>query len=475
MKVLRGWQAEALPAIFKHIDERPLVRAVMGAGKSVLIAELVKHAPDTLNVVITTPSVRLVDDLADVLLDWAGIEAGRWYTHAKEARRVTVCCNNSLQSLVDSGELPGPVEIWIADEAHKTECAQIKDALKGLNPYRRVGFSATPWRAEEGARLTEFETLAYDYTAARAIQDGVVVAPRVQHYKGTATDLNTACAEAIEYAVAQQLGPGLANAGNIEDAEEFVKILSKRGIRAKAIHSGIGRDLENARIEALKNGELHCLVHVDMLAEGVNLPWLRWLCCRRPVGSKVRFAQEVGRVLRAYPGKDHAVVFDPHNLFSVFALDDKAVLNAGGDIEGEDPVRLPALQLDFLCMQIKKDPEPPETYRGVPVALLDPVASYLVKLNLQFQFAGIIDPEIKSKHWRSEPPSEKQIALAEKMGKRVIARTDDMPNEHQTALKVSIAASPGLKKGPVSDLIGILMAVDKRRIWPDYITVEVAL
>lgn len=407
----------------------------------------------------------LVDDLAETLKSWAGIAAGRWYTRAKEARRVTVCCNSSLRSLVDSGELPGPVEMWVADEAHKTECAQIKEALKSLNPYRRVGFSATPWRADEGEKLSQFDTLAFDYTAADAIQDGVVVAPRVRHYKGSAPDLNTACAEAVEYAVAQQLGPGLANAGNIEDAEEFVGILSKRGIRAAAIHSRLGRELEDVRIDALKSGELQCLVHVDMLAEGVNLPWLRWLCCRRPVGSKVRFAQEVGRVLRAHPGKDHAILFDPHNLFSVFALDDQAVLNAGGESEGEDSLKLPALHLDFLCVQIKNDAEPPETYRGVPVVLLEPVASYLVKLNLQFQFAGVIDPDLKSRHWRSEPPSAKQIELANRLGARVFGRIG-MPGEHQTALKVAIAAAPGLKKGAVSDLIGVLMAVDKRRVWP---------
>lgn len=466
MKSLRGWQAEALPEIFKHIDVRPLVRAVMGAGKSVLIAELVKNVPDMLNVVITTPSVRLVDDLADTLKSWAGIDAGRWYTHAKEARRVTVCCNNSLQSLVDSGELPGPVELWVADEAHKTECDQIKDALKGLNPYRRVGFSATPWRADEGARLSEFDTLAFNYTAVQAIQDGVVVEPLIRHFNGDkGTSLNDACAQAIAYAVAEGMGPGLANAGNIEDAEEFVDVLTEAGILARAIHSKLGRAEEAELIEALRIGNLQCLVHVDMLAEGVNLPWLRWLCCRRPVGSKVRFCQEVGRVLRAHPGKDHAVIFDPHNLFSIFKLDDHAVLNAGGEVEGADPLRLPALQLDFLCAQIKEDPEPPETYRGVPVALIDPVSSYLVKLSLQLQFAGAIDPEIKSRHWRAEPPSEKQIALVKKLGTRVLGRTD-MPGEHQTALKVAIAASPGLKKGAVSDLIGILMAVDKRRMWP---------
>jgi superfamily II DNA or RNA helicase len=471
-KQLRGWQADALPAVSERIDERPLVRAVMGAGKSVLIAELVGHVPDTLRVVVTTPAVRLVDDLAETIEWWLGLEpgsVGKWYTHEKRVEQITICCNDSLQSLVDSGEL-GPVEMWVADEAHRTECDSIKRAVKKLDPYRRVGFSATPWRASDSGRLTLFETLAFDYTAVQAIEDGHVVPPRVRHYRGEADTLNEACAEAIDLAVAEKLGPGLANARNIADAHEFAELLQERGIGCATIHSKIDRGLERDRLAALRDGDLDCLVHVDMLAEGVDLPWLRWLCCRRPVGSKVRFAQEVGRVLRAAPGKDHAIIFDPHDLFSIFQLDDKAVLDAGGEVEHDDPVRLPAIQLDFLCTQIREDPEPPETYRGVPVRLIDPVSSYLTKLCLQLQFAGELDPEIKSTHWRAEPPSEKQLSMVRRLSS-VLSRTDGIPEAHATALEVATAAAPGLKKGAVSDLIDILMTLRKRRVWPDYIEV----
>ena len=38
----------------------------------------------------------------------------------------------------------------------------------------------------------------------------------------------------------------------------------------------------------------------SLLAEGVDLPWLEWLCLRRGAGSRVRLAQEVGRVVRTY-------------------------------------------------------------------------------------------------------------------------------------------------------------------------------
>ena len=46
----RKWQAEALPEIIKQIKgmQRPIVSAIMGSGKSVLIAELAWMAMDNL-------------------------------------------------------------------------------------------------------------------------------------------------------------------------------------------------------------------------------------------------------------------------------------------------------------------------------------------------------------------------------------------------------------------------------------------
>lgn len=472
-KQLRGWQAEALPAIFEHIDDRPVCRAVMGAGKSVLIAELVSHVPDTLHVLVTAPNVALVDDLAETIEWWMDLpegSVGKWYTHEKRVEQITVCCNDSMQTLAEAGAL-ATLELWVADEAHQTECDSVKEAIEKLDPYRRVGFTATPWRADDEESLTLFSTLAFNYTAVQGMEDGHVVPPRVRHYRGNANTLNEACAEAIESAVADGLGPGLVNARNIEDAREFVQILSDHDIKAKAVHSQLAKGLEQERLDALREGDLDCLVHVNMLAEGRDFPWLRWLCCRRPVGSKVRFAQEVGRVLRSDEGKDHAIIFDPHDLFTVFKLDDKAVLDAGGEVEHDDPVKLPALELDFLCRCIKEDPEPPETYRGVPVRLIDPVSSYLTKLMLQFQFAGVLDPEIKSTHWRREPPSQKQLALVRRAS-TTLGRVDGVPDEHRKALDVAIAAADGLKKGAVSDLISVLLTLKKLRIWPDYIDVD---
>jgi hypothetical protein len=60
--------------------------------------------------------------------------------------------------------------------------------------------------------------------------------------------------------------------------------------------------------------------------EGVNLPWLSWICFRRETRSRVRFQQEFGRVLRVSPNKKIAYILDPLGLCFRFKLSQDAVL-----------------------------------------------------------------------------------------------------------------------------------------------------
>ena len=137
-------------------------------------------------------------------------------------------------------------------------------------------------------------------------------------WQGESVDIDTACLAMIRDVM--RSGPGLCNARDIVDAEAYAAILTANGIKAAAVHSRCNRADVTATMDRLKQGELACVVHVNMLAEGVDYPWLMWLCMRRPVQSRVRFCQEVGRVLRACDGKTKAILLDPHDLMNRFSL-----------------------------------------------------------------------------------------------------------------------------------------------------------
>jgi superfamily II DNA or RNA helicase len=443
----RAWQVKALERA-QTAAGSPVIRAVTGAGKSILIAELAHLA--TGRVLVTTPTVQLVDQLAATLTA-RGLTVGKFYTHAKNIDApVIVCCNPSLAEL---SKLISPPALWIADECHKTESDEIKSVLETWSPERRVGVTATPYRSDADERLSLFDSLAYNYGPAEAIRDGVVVPPRIVHYAGAAKDIDTACVELIASAV----GPGVVDAISIADAENFATLLADAGVRAKSVHSKLHRSTVDKRIAMLESGELDCLVSVSMLVEGVDFPWLRWLCCRRPIGSRVRFAQYIGRGLRSFPDKIDCVVFDPHDLFGRLSLDYASVL--GGD--DDDDLEVAALEIDFELSALDGSDE--KTLEGVPVRIIKPVVSFIRRLHLAMQCAGYITMIMPGDEWRLDDPTPTQLA---KIGKTAwVINEPEVPPTQRRAILVAIKAAASLSRGTVADLISILGVLEYG--WPD--------
>jgi len=477
----RRWQQEALDAVRETIGHtRPVVRAVTGAGKSAVIAELAWQQAG--KVVVTTPTRKLVGQLSATCREW-GCRVGQFYTDAKQTRQpVIVTCNNSLPSLAERID---PPDLWIVDEAHKSECDTIHDASLGprdhdgtrqadqaWEPARRVGFTATPYRADENEELSLFDTLAYNYGPGEAMSDGVVVPPRVKHYHGTAEDLDEACVEMIQGAE----GPGVVDSLNIRDCEEFADQLRKAGVAAKTVHSKQHDRTVQRHIQQLKDAQLDCLVHVSLLSEGVDLPWLRWLCCRRPISSRTLFAQYVGRGLRSHPGKDYCVVYDPQDLFGQLSLDYEAILAGDQTDEAEEGIpELPALELDWTVEEIAEELEsggkPQETLSGVPVKVVDPTTSYIRRLRLAFQSMGLADMTIDGDaEWRSESPTDNQLSRIER--DHWLVTEPDVPSTHSRALRIAIRAIEECDRGTASDLITILNVL--RYGWPEGVEEEVA-
>jgi hypothetical protein len=158
---------------------------------------------------------------------------------------------------------------------------------------------------------------------SEAINDGVVVPWKIVNWnKEIPADINNLYIEMIKDAS----GPGLINADNIIDAEQFADFLTKKGINSSAIHSKLHTRDRKKIIDNLKHNIIKCVVHVNLLSEGANFPWLKWCLLRRQVEARVRFIQEIGRLLRSYPCKTEAIFYDPHDLFGNFALTYKEAL-----------------------------------------------------------------------------------------------------------------------------------------------------
>ncbi len=333
----RRWQPEAMDAIQSHMTqdnpEPVVISAIMGAGKSMLIEELCACAElyKSQVVVVSTSTQDLVEDLHKNIRIRCGSKysVGVWYGRKKKLGRVIVTCNPSVGSLAEKlRSVNCSVALWIADEVHRSETASVLNAHACLAPAHAVGMTATPFRSDGFESITLFKKLIYRYGVSDAQKDKVIVPWRIVNYDGDSDDLDKACIEMIR----QTQGPGLVNASNIEDANAYAKLLSDSGIPTKSIHSKQSSDARRKILQNLKEGFLRCVIHINLLTEGANYPWLRWLCLRRQVDAKVRFVQEIGRLLRSDSGKEEAIFLDPHDLFGSFHLTYAEAL-------GEAPIR----------------------------------------------------------------------------------------------------------------------------------------
>jgi superfamily II DNA or RNA helicase len=439
---LRKWQAEALDLLRAWLAEptkRVVVRAIMGAGKSEVIKRLaqIESGP----VVVATSRVRLVEQLKQQL------GAGAYYGREKAVGRITVTTYDSLANL----EMPG--SLLICDECHRTDNPRMAKALSAIKPRAMVGFTATP------ARLATWDEIIYDYSAQQALHDGVVV-PWVSHAWVSDSMMPTPLDDACEAMAMRAIkhGPTLINAISIDDAEAFAGRLTRAGVHSLAIHSRNTPPMNAAALERMRRGEV-LGVHVDMLSEGVDFPWLRCLVLRRPTASRVRFAQEVGRVLRAHPGKADAHIYDPLGLLHAHRLDFAACFASEHAATDEDEQK----RAEKAAKR--------EVLRYVQSHTAMAALAQMARLSWQ-QVGSWPDNAIKTTQWRSLDATDKQVAHLQRMawvGK--MRQAPELIDWQRKALRAVIDYAAGPRhysRGEVSDLCGLLHVVaDNKRLFPE--------
>ena len=426
----RDWQREALPEIVKAIKsgKRPVVSAIMGSGKSVLIAELCALALEKLqpgrHIVVAAPRQSLVVQLSNTIEARTGVgTVGTYYTYSKQSdRSIIVCCNASAIGLADA--LAGrKVAMLVGDEVHGTESETLKMAFESLAPACAVGFTATPYRSSDKETLTLWDEIAYKYEAGDALRDKVIVPWTLAHWDGegcSAEDVDEVCYQMISEFCFDEMNdredgfPGIVSATDIDDATAFAAYIEARShekLRAAAVHSRMPRGKREQVLRRLERGDLHVVVHVSLLAEGVDMPWLRWICLRRPVQAKVRFVQEVGRVLRAYPGKEEALILDPHDLFGQHGLVHPEAIGEG--LLPPDPDE------EELASLIKEE-EVRERVKSMPPAkAMTAVESWVRELLVELRTHKIVHESHLMPHIREvleqRPASDKQMEHIEKL------------------------------------------------------------
>ena len=347
--ILRDYQQNAVNACWRYWSAggiSPIVVAPTGAGKSVIIAEIIKKIQakvPTNQIACVTHVAELVVQNRERLLHWApelesdiGIVSGNL---GDDTDKPIIFA--TVQTLVNRLKLDTRQDsLLIIDEAHRiprdshTQYGQVIARMKANNPKLRIlGMTATPYRMDSGL-LHEgddsiFDGIAYDIELETLIDQGYLVQPASIAGDTSETDLTKLKTRLGEYTPSSQ-AEALGNlelvvkdalniignnyfrilwfAPNIETAEKVNAILQSLDETSEVVVStGGGRD---AALKKFKQGLLGHLVNVNILTTGVDIPEIDCIVLLRATQSTSLYVQMCGRGLRTAKDKDQCLILD---------------------------------------------------------------------------------------------------------------------------------------------------------------------
>lgn len=224
------------------------------------------------------------------------------------------------------------VEYLIVDEFHHAAASSYRKTIEHLRPSFLLGLTATPFR---GDRQDVLAMCGNNVIVCIEMRQGIelgVLCP--YHYFG--------CFDDVNYTNIKHNG----NQYDVRDLERaliiperHVAVLEKwrekadgkatlafccshrhasivasafcsAGISAATYLSTTGQNIRAELRDKFRSGEIKVLCVVDILNEGIDLPFAECLLFLRPTESKRIFLQQLGRGLRHFLGKEKCVVLD---------------------------------------------------------------------------------------------------------------------------------------------------------------------
>lgn len=335
---LRPYQEEARQAAEREWANgirRTLLILPTGTGKTVVFSKIAEtHVQNGERVLILAHRNELLEQAAKKLVAASGLscaieQAGQ--SCLQSGAPVTV---GSVRTLAQPERLarfdPSYFNLVIIDEAHHAVSDSYRRVLSHFENARVLGVTATPARGDRQSLQQVFQSVAYEYTLARAVTEGYVTPVRVQmlplRLALPATVTATAPAgdfpsQEIDTALDPYL-PQIAGAMQklcagrktvvflplVRTARKFRDILNALGFRAAEV-SGVSPD-RAAVLQGFQDGVYNVLCNAMLLTEGWDCPAIDCVVILRPTTLRSLYLQMAGRGLRLFPGKTHLLLLD---------------------------------------------------------------------------------------------------------------------------------------------------------------------
>jgi DNA repair protein RadD len=343
----RWYQSEANQAAWQFISDgrgNPLIVLPTGAGKSIVIALLIRQAVEWgQRVLVVAHRKELLQQNADKIQRLTGLKVGINSAGLNE-RDIdsTVICAGIQSVYRDAAEF-GKRGLVVIDEAHLISDdggSMYRQFLDGLQQHNRrlfcVGLTATPYRTGEGSLAGEgklFSGVCYEAKTGALIEAGFLSrltnnpadsqadlkGVKVRGGEFVAAEMEAAfTTDTIIHAAVCELTIAcehrksiLVFCAGVHHAEQVALALRDLTGQEVGLVTGETHAIERQRVLSdFRNGSLRWCVNVDVLTTGFDAPGIDAVAVLRATMSPGLFAQIVGRGLRISQGKTDCLILD---------------------------------------------------------------------------------------------------------------------------------------------------------------------
>jgi superfamily II DNA or RNA helicase len=308
---------------------------------------------------------------------------------------VVVASIHTVRSSARLAQLRRP-SLIIVDEAHVSMSASYERVFAAFPGVQVAGFSAT-WIRSDGKALGDFwQKISYQRSIRWAIREGHLVPPRgiamgvpddlmanAVVRGGDYTDKSAGEAVTVEV-VRDNVVRGYQEHGQDRSAvlfaptkaaaEYFRYALLEAGIPSTGVYDTVSGADRKKIFAAYRRREIKVLTTCTALAEGWDNPWCSVAIMARPTKHKGLYIQQVGRVLRPWPGKSEALVLDVVGGSQGMSLNLDAILTESNGEDSEpdedrDPLPEGQDQAETL-FHVGKGTRPVDLFAGTPAQWL---------------------------------------------------------------------------------------------------------
>ena len=259
------------------------------------------------------------------------IHRGWHYTNSAPLPSVHLSTVQSISRSLDKVDVH-QYDYVIVDEFHHAAAKSYRRLISQVKPDFLLGLTATPFRSDKQDILELCKgNIIVNFELRTGIDNGILVPyhyhgcfddvdySRLRHFASgyTVKDLNRALIiperdEAIirKWRLMAEDMATLAFCCSHQHAKRMASAFNAAGISAAEYLGTTSLEKRTALIKKFQYGEIKVLCAVDVLNEGVDIPFIECLLFLRPTESKRIFFQQLGRGLRRSPGKNKVVVLD---------------------------------------------------------------------------------------------------------------------------------------------------------------------